>query len=91
MAYRLDYKVRVSWVPPGEGLGQNNLAGPGMLGGPAQSIDFFGTQGSSTPVSSTFTASDVTTLLTALATDVAAQMNVAATLARIQGFSSGGG
>jgi hypothetical protein len=39
----------------------------------------------------TFTSSDVTTLTNAMAADIAAQMNVPATLAQIAAFSTGTG
>ena len=91
MTYRLRWQIAVDWVPPGMGLGLNNLAGPGEVGGPAQTLTIFGSQGSLTPTSTTFLAADVTTLLAAISTDASAQFNVPATLARVQGFSSGGG
>ncbi len=91
MAYRLRWKISVDWVPPGMGLALNNVVGPADPGGPAQTLTIFGSQGASTPTSSTFTASDITTLLSTISTDASAQFNVAATLARVQAFSSGGG
>jgi hypothetical protein len=92
MAYRLDWKVRVSWVPGGVGLGQQAYGPIGVEGGPAQSIDFFGSNTSTTlPNSTTFNPADITTLLTTLTNDCSAQMNVAATIARIQNFSTGTG
>lgn len=75
--------------------------------GNAQTLAFFNSQsGTSTvaspiaatasglglpPNSNTFTATDVQNLLAAMASDLSAQMNVAATLTRVQNFSSGGG
>ncbi len=90
MAYRLRWQISVDWVPPGMGLGLNNLAGPGEVGGPAQTLTIFGSQGASTPTSTNFAASDVTALLSTLSTDASAQFNVPATLARVAAFSSGG-
>ena len=92
MAYGLVYKARVFWVPAGLGLGINNITGPGLTGGPAQNLDFFnGETGSYPPTSSTFLSADVTALTNSMAADLAAQMSVAAILARVQAFSSGGG
>ncbi len=91
MAYRLRWKISVDWVPPGMGLGLANVSGPADPGGPAQTLTIFGSQGSSTPTSSTFNSSDVTALLSTLTTDASAQFNVAATLARVQNFSNGTG
>ncbi len=91
MAYRLRYQAYVDWVPAGVGLGQQTAANLGAApAGNAQTIEFFNTI--PTPATSaTFTAPDITALLLAMATDLSAQMNVAATLARIQAFSSGQG
>jgi len=36
-------------------------------------------------------SADITTLLTGMTTDLSAQMNAAATLAKLQGFATGGG
>lgn len=63
-------------------------SGPGLTNGPAQVLTFFdGVH----PTSSTFLAADATTMLTAMATDLLAQMTTTANLARIQAFASGGG
>ena len=92
MAYGLVYKARVFWVPAGLGLGMSSASGPGLTGNPAQSLDFFNSQNATYPPNtSTFLAADVTTLTNAMAADIAAQMNIAATLARVQNFSTGTG
>jgi hypothetical protein len=92
MAYGLVYKARVFWLPAGLGVGMNNITGPGLTGGPAQTIDFFNSQVAPyPPTSTTFLSADVTSLTNSMAADLAAQMDVAATLARIQAFSTGGG
>ena len=92
MAYGLVYKARVFWLPPGLGLGMNDITGPGLTGGPAQSLDFFNsTTTPYPPNSTTFLSSDATNLTNSMAADLVAQMSVAAILARVQGFSSGGG
>jgi hypothetical protein len=95
MPYRLRYDVAVDFVPQGMGLGQQASA-PGAVGagpaGPAQTIEFFNTIGGLFPPNSnTFTSTDITALLASMSTDLSAQMNAAATLARIQGFATGGG
>src|SRR5580692_8846526 len=99
MAYRLRYWCAVDWVTPGMGLGisASPVSGPGAVpAGNAQTIVFFNGGGNASgttlpPTSTTFLASDVTTLTNAMAADLSAQMDVAATLARIQAFSTGGG
>lgn len=95
MAYRLRYQAWVDWVTPGIGLGiaASPQGGPGMVpAGNAQTIGFFNSDNSTYPPNSTtFTSADVTNLTNAMAADLAAQMDVAAILARIQAFSSGGG
>jgi hypothetical protein len=92
MAYGLVYKARVFWLPAGLGLGMNNINGPGLTGGPAQSIDFFNSTTSPYPPNSTtFNDSDVVNLTNSMAADLLAQMEVAATLTRIQNFSTGTG
>ena len=88
MAYRIRYSVNVDWVPPGLGLGiayqTQNM--PNEAGGPAQTLEFLN---SVTPNSSTFLAADVTALLATMSADLSTQMNTS--LARVQGFASGGG
>ena len=91
MAYALRYKVDVVWLAPGRGLGMDSAeqVGPALTGGNDQVLTFF--DKAPPPSSSTFLAADVTALTNAMAADIAAQMNVAATLARVQAFSTGGG
>lgn len=91
MAYRITYQVQVVWIGPGLGPMGGALA-PVLPNGPAggaQSLEFLNSAGGQN--SNTFLAADVTTLTNAMAADIAAQMNVAATLARIQAFSTGTG
>jgi hypothetical protein len=95
MAYRLRYAAWVDYVPQGVGLGQqsgtNSVPGP-VPAGNQQTLEFFNGQTSTLPpTTSTFLSADVTTLTNAMAADLLAQMNVAAVLARIQGFATGGG
>lgn len=91
MAYRLTYKVNVDWVGEGVGpmTGNTAVALADAPAGGAQRLVLFNTAGGQN--SKTFVAGDVTTLTNAMAADIAAQLNAAATLARIQAFSSGGG
>lgn len=92
MAYGLVYKARVFWLPAGLGVGMNNITGPGLTGGPAQSIDFFNSEtGVYPPNSTTFLSTDVTNLTNSMAADLSAQMSLAAVLARVQAFSTGNG
>jgi len=93
MAYRIRYQVSVDWVTPGMGPGLSNPQGPGVApAGNAQTLTFFNGQSSTLPPNtSTFLTADVTTLTNAMAADIAAQMNVASVLARVQNFSTGTG
>ena len=89
MAYRLRYIVNVDWVSPGIGLGQGQYVNnPGIAVGAPTNAQTLAFVDAATPYSTTFTATDVTNLLSALTTDISAQMN--AQLTRVQGFSSGG-
>jgi hypothetical protein len=97
MPFRLRYDAYIDFIPPGTGLGQTasgsvaGAVGPGPAG-PAQTIQFFnGFTNTLPPTTNTFLTADVTTLTNAMAADIAAQLNVAAVLARIQAFASGGG
>jgi hypothetical protein len=90
MAFRIRYSVAVEYIPPGVGpMGGTGASLPGMAPtgvGPTKML--FNAAGGQT--SPTFTASDVTTLTNAMAADIAAQMNVPATLAQIAAFATGG-
>ena len=93
MPFRLRYDVSVDFIAPGIGLGQQGYA-PGAVGagpaGPAQTIEFFNSiTNALPPITNTFLTGDVTTLTTAMAADISAQLN--ANLTRIQGFATGGG
>jgi len=93
MAYRLTYSASIEWVAPGMGP-FDNPGGPNQTGGNAQTLYFPNTQGQVSgvnypPTSTTFLASDITALLASMTTDLSTQMNAA--IARVQGFSSGGG
>lgn len=90
MPYRLRYQASIDFVPAGRGLGQDAqvAAMPGEAGGNQQTLTFFD---SINATSSTFLAADITALLLAATNDLSAQMNIAATLARVQNFATGGG
>lgn len=91
MAYRITYQVQVIWVGPGIGPmgGQLSPQLNAVPAGGAQVLELQNTQGGQN--SQTFLAGDVTNLTNAMAADIAAQMNVPATLARVQAFSTGAG
>lgn len=96
MAYRLRYEFFVDWVGPGQGpMGGGLVPLAGFEAGGAQTFDGFNTPGGqNTPGNGTggaITSAEITTITNAMAADVSAQLNVAATLARIQGFATGGG
>ena len=81
MSYRLRYTANIDWI--GDGSGAMEVSG-------AQTLSFSATQpvpyvpGADAP-----TSGNISTACTAMATDIAAQMN--AVLGRIQGFATGGG
>ena len=87
MAYRIRYCVNIDFVGAGAGPMEALTAGylPGG-GSNGQTKEFVNT---TTPVTGTFLAADVTTLTNAMAADIAAQLNVAATLAQIQAWATG--
>lgn len=88
MPYRMRYTVEVAWV--GQGMGPVTTPTAQKLvftekGGTSpngQNVFGAGTGGA-------INAADVTTLTNALAADIAAQMNLAANLAIMQGWISG--
>lgn len=87
MAYVCRYSLTVQEVGP-NGVGMN--ASPlvqgavGVING--QRLVFFDSGGVG---SSTFTATDITNILTSMTTDLSTQMNAAAS--RVQNWASGGG
>ena len=90
MAYRCTYEVHIEFLPPGVGpMGGTGASLPGIAPtGMGPQKRFFNQAGGVT--SPTFTAADVTTLTNAMAADISAQMNVAAVLAQVQAFATGG-
>jgi hypothetical protein len=105
MGYRIRYQVNVDFVPPGVGP-MSALTAPVLPGGGGvgPTLDFTNTPGyagttvagagtvvvSGKTYQNALNAADVTTLTNAMAADVAAQLNVAATLARLQAWVYGG-
>lgn len=87
MAWVLRYGFNVSWVGP-DGVGMT--ASPTLQGATGsvngQRLAFFN---SGAPASATFTTTDITNMVNTMSADVSAQLN--ANIARIAGFSSGGG
>lgn len=96
MAYRLRYLVSLDWVGPGQGpMGGGLVPLAGYECGGAQTLDLFNTPGgqnaAGTGTGGAIATSEISTITTAMAADINAQLNVAATLARIQAFATGGG
>ena len=96
MAYRLRYQVNIDWVGDGQGpMGGGLSVIAGSEAGGAQTLWFGNTPGGQnivgTGTGGALASGNVTTLTNAMAADIAAQMTVAAVLARIGAFSTGGG
>lgn len=93
MAYRLRYQVWCDWVGGGQGqLGSPQNPGLGG-GGNAQTLAFQNTQGGQTIVG-TGTAgaianADISTITTAMAADILAQMEAQPAFGRLGGFATG--
>lgn len=85
MAYRLRYDVSVDWTPGGIGLGMGAPLYAGTYGAAAGGggLTFYFTQ-TQNPNSNTFTNADVANLLSAMVTDLTAQMEALATQTNIQ-------
>lgn len=82
MSFLLTYKVNATWVPDGGGAIGFTGDGP--------TLQFQGTQvvpGFSTP-GSTPSAANFNTAAVAMGADISTQLQVAATLARLQGFGN---
>lgn len=97
MPYRMVAQVAIQWVGPGAGpMEQLTAANLPIAGAGAQQLEL--STGSANVVPGTgsgtfpFTqiaSADITTLLTALTTDISAQFNLAANLAKMQGWATG--
>lgn len=77
MPYKITYLVNVDWVPAGSNI---------RIGNTKQ----FAKTSAGAVQTQTFTASDITTLLNQMTTDLSAQMGASAVLTQIQGWASGG-
>lgn len=83
MSYNLTYQVQVNWVNDGGGpIGQRPI-GPTLEFQGSQGVPGFSTPGT-TPTGANFNTACV-----AMGADISAQIQVAAVLARIQGFGNG--
>lgn len=96
MPYRLRYAAWIDFVPAGLGPMGGALAplsGPVGGSGLAQTKEFLNAQGGQNQAGSgaggIIQAADITALLTAMTTDLSAQMN--AGIGQLQGFVTGGG
>jgi len=80
MTYRVTYQVQVGLFQDGGGQIGTNQNGP--------ILELQGVQ--IVPGANSPTGANLTTACTAMGTDISTQMNVAATLAQIQAFATGG-
>lgn len=96
MAYRIRYQLTIDWLPPGVGPMSAPVTpmqdGQGGAGG-AQSLNFSNTQSGALVAAGSGTggalaAGDVTTLLSAMSTDLTTQLN--AQLSRLGLWPTGG-
>ena len=91
MAYRLRYTFNVDWVGPGMGPVGSPQVGPGNSN--AQTLGLLNTPGGQNAAGAgaggIIIGSDITTLTNAAASDMAAQLNVAANLSKMQGWPTG--
>lgn len=83
MSYVITYKANVTWVPDGGGPIGFTGDGPTLQFQGSQTVPGFSTPGS-TPSGANFNTAAV-----AMGADISAQIQVAAVLARIQGFGNG--
>ena len=91
MSYRLRYTFNLDWVGPGQGPSGSPTVGPG--GGNAQTLGLINTPGGQNIAGSgsggIIQAADITTLTNAAASDMSTQLNLAANLAKAQGWPTG--
>jgi len=97
MAFKLVYQAQISWV--GAGAGPMEALAPSsgnfMMGGSTGQSKGFTTNPAVVPVvagagaGGTLAAGDITTLTNGMAADIAAQMNLPAVLAQINGWPTG--
>lgn len=91
MAYRLRYTFNLDWVGAGQGPSGSPQTGQGNSNG--QTLGGINKPGAQNIVGSgsggILAAADITTLTNSMATDVAAQLNLAANLATAGGWPTG--
>jgi hypothetical protein len=96
MAFVLKYQVQIEFVGPGAGpmsaLTAPSL--PGSGGGTGQVLEITSNPAvmpiaAGAGAGGTLTAGDITNLLATMSSDVSAQLNAAATLAKINGWPTG--
>ena len=94
MAYRLTYTWTMSWVGPGMGQAGSPAVSAQRAGANAQSLTQVATAGGQNIVGTgsggIIQAADISTLTTAAAADMVAQLEAAAPLAQMQGWPTGG-
>ena len=94
MPYRLRYTWNLDWVGTGMNAMSGSLTPLNMPAGGAQTFGGVslatGQNIVGTGTGGAIATGDITTITNAMAADVNAQLNVAATLARVQGFATGG-
>jgi hypothetical protein len=96
MAYRLVYVVNIEWVGAGMGpMGGQLSVLPGFESGGAQTLEMSNTPGGQnivgTGTGGALASADITTITNAMAADIAAKLNVPATLAQVGAWTTGGG
>ena len=97
MAFRIRYQLNIDWLAPGIGPMDGKFSPLSAAQGnadSAQTLNFSNAVGGQvTPGLGTggaLTAAEITTILTAMQTDLSNQLNAAATLARINTWPTGG-
>ena len=100
MAYRIRYSIWVDWIGPGAGPMLGNSApqsGSAGGGGGAQTLEVSNTPNKSnliiagTGTSGALASADITSLLSAMQTDLSTLLNAQPTFGQLQGFATGGG
>lgn len=90
MAYRLRYTFNVDWIGPG--LPPSTYAGAGSAGN-SQTLGLVNVAGGQNSpglgTAGVINGTDITNMTNAAAADMAAQLNLAANLATMQGWTTG--
>ena len=91
MSYRLRYTFNMDWVGPGQGPSGSPQVGPGNSN--SQTLGLFNQPGAQNIAGSgtggIIQAADIATLAAAMEADVIAQLELAANLAKMQGWPTG--